>query len=157
MSINRDEVIEAQNAWGDGIVAIGRAFAEGQDYVQRAKDHIRQLYAYDLDGVLFKPTLASEKQFRSTVPEAESYFIGENGVCPEDKGFALRPWTNVRFENDGMWLHGDTALCMGNYFFTDAEGQEIKVEYSFGYVKTEDGEVKIVLQHSSLPYSPSDD
>lgn len=157
MSINRDEIIQAQKTWGDGIVAIGSAFTEGRDYVQRARQHINQLYAYDLGNVLFKPTQASQKQFRNTAEEAESYFIGKSGVCPEDQGFALRPWTRVHFENAGMLLLGDVALCMGNYFFTDTQGQETKVEYTFGYVKTADGGVKIILHHSSLPYSPPDD
>jgi hypothetical protein len=157
MPVNRDEVIQAQKAWGDGIVAIGTAFTQGRDYVQCAREHIIKLYAYDLGTVLFKPTQASQRQFRHTVEEAESYFVGKNGVCPEDRGFALRPWTRVRFENEGMLFHGDIALCMGNYFFTDTQGQETKVEYTFGYVKTLDGAIKIDLHHSSLPYSPPND
>jgi len=44
---------------------------------------------------------------------------------------------------------------MGNYFFTGTDGDETKVEYSFGYTKDEDGNLKIVLHHSSLPYSPN--
>ena len=32
-------------------------------------------------------------------------------------------------------------------------GEVTKVEYTFGYVKADDGELKIILQHSSLPYS----
>jgi hypothetical protein len=156
MPINRNEVIQAQKAWGDGIVAIGKAFSEGRDYVQRAREHIGQLYAYDVCTVLFKPTKASQKQFRNTVEEAESYFVGQNGVCPEDGGFALRPWTRVRFENEGMLLRGDIAMSMDNYFFTDTDGEETKVEYTFGYIKTADGAIKIALHHSSLPYSPPD-
>ena len=44
-------------------------------------------------------------------------------------------------------------MAMGNYFFTDPEGAEVKVEYSFGYVLDGQGEVKIVLHHSSVPYA----
>ena len=44
----------------------------------------------------------------------------------EDKGFALKPWTNVRFENAGLILEKSRAFCMGNYFFTDTKGNEIK-------------------------------
>ncbi len=157
MPIDRNEVTKAQQAWGDGIIAIGEAFAEGKDYVQVARDHIERHYAYDLGAVLFKPTLASEKQFRTTAEEAESYFVGQNGVCPEDGGFALRAWTQVRFQNAGMILHGDVAMCMGNYYFTDARGEEIKVEYTLCYVKSADDKLKIAVQHSSLPYSPPDD
>ena len=38
------------------------------------------------------------------------------------------------------------------YFFTTKDGQEIKVEYTLGYVEDKDGKLKINLQHSSLPY-----
>ena len=33
-----------------------------------------------------------------------------------------------------MLIHGSTAQAMGNYFFTDPDGDEVKVEYTFGYV-----------------------
>ena len=36
---------------------------------------------------------------------------------------------------------------MGEYFFTDLEGNEAKVEYTFGY-KLIDGALKIDLHHS---------
>ena len=44
-------------------------------------------------------------------------------------------------------------MAMGNYFFTTTEGDEVKVEYSFGYAPDENGDLKIVLHHSSLPFS----
>jgi hypothetical protein len=40
---------------------------------------------------------------------------------------------------------------MGNYFFTDLDGNEAKVEYTFGY-KLVDGVLKIDLHHSSFPF-----
>ena len=43
---------------------------------------------------------------------------------------------------------------MGNYFFTDLNGDETKVEYTFGYVKGADGHLNIDLHHSSLPFTP---
>ena len=42
---------------------------------------------------------------------------------------------------------------VGNYFFTSPEGDEVKVEYSFGYFLAGDGSVRINLHHSSMPYS----
>ncbi len=59
---------------------------------------------------------------------------------------------NVRFENVKTFIHGNTALAMGNYYFTTTGGDEVKVEYSFGYVKDKDNNLKIVLHHSSLPF-----
>ena len=100
--------------------------------------------------VLFKPTLASEKQFRGDFDGALSYFIGREGT--EDTGFAISGWTNVRFENEGVYSGSDLAMAMGNYFFTGPDGSETKVEYSFGYVRGPDGKLQIMLQHSSVPY-----
>ena len=44
---------------------------------------------------------------------------------------------------------------MGNYYFTTADGSEVKVEYTFGLEQMADGDLKIVLHHSSLPFTPS--
>ena len=50
-------------------------------------------------------------------------------------------------------IYDDIAIAMGNYFFTDLNGGKTKVEYSFVYKKNDLGELKIILHHSSLPYS----
>ena len=47
-------------------------------------------------------------------------------------------------------------MAMGNYFFTKPDGTEAKVEYSFGYTMDAPGHLRIVLHHSSLPYSPEE-
>lgn len=92
-------------------------------------------------------------QFRGTFEEALSYFVG--GDLAEDGGFAIAPNTDVRWESEGTLINGDTALTMANYFFTQPDGNEVKVEYTFGFEKLENGETKIVLHHSSLPFAPS--
>ncbi|OOF26984.1 hypothetical protein [Salinivibrio sp. IB872] len=145
--ISTAEVEQAQKAWGAGIVAIGKA----SDARKVAIEHIEEFYAFESGKVLFKPTLASDVQFRGTKKEALSYFIGQD--LEEDKGFALAPYTNVRWENEGIITDQDSALAMGNYFFTKKDGTETKVEYTFGYVKDDEGNVKINLHHSSIPYS----
>ena len=152
--ITAAEVEAAQQAWGEGIVAIGQTFTEEGDYSARASEHIATHYAYGDDAtILFKPTLAAEDQFRETTEEALSYFVGTEGT--EDGGFAIAPYTAVRWENNGTVIaeSGDMAVAMGNYFFTGTDGNETKVEYSFAYEKDEEGDLKIVLHHSSLPYS----
>ncbi len=141
----------AQQAWGDGIVAIAKAHSDGGDYEAVARNHVETLYAYGMGNVLFKPTLAAVDQFRPTFDEALSYFVASNNACPEDKGFAIKGWTNVRFENAGVILRETTALAMGNYFFTTPEGDEVKVEYTFGYVLDEVGALRINIHHSSMP------
>lgn len=148
--ITKSEVMAAQRAWGDGIVDISRVYKAGGDYEARALDHIKTMYAYGDTIVLFKPTLAAEDQFRGDVDSALSYFIGRKGT--EDEGFAIKGWTNVRFENEGIYSGSDLAMAMGNYFFTGPDGEAAKVEYSFGYVRGDDGKLKIMLQHSSFPY-----
>lgn len=150
--ITAEDVAAAQQGWGEGIVNIGAVYTEEGDYRQAATDHINTFYAYE-DGaeILFKPTLAAEDQFRGTFDEALSYFIGTEGT--EDGGFAIAPYTNVRWENEGTIIDGDSALAMGNYYFTGTDGNETKVEYTFGYMRNEAGELVINLHHSSLPFS----
>ena len=146
------EVESAQNAWGEGIVAIAHAHSTGGDYVSIARNHVESLYAYGLTEVLFKPTLAAVEQFRPNFESALSYFVASNNECPEDKGFAIKGWTKVRFENFNIIMEENRAIAMGNYYFTDLSGSEAKVEYTFGY-KLIDGKLKIDLHHSSFPYS----
>tara|TARA_B100000519_G_scaffold199142_1_gene209845 strand:- start:2167 stop:2631 length:465 start_codon:yes stop_codon:yes gene_type:complete len=145
------DVEDAQQAWGEGIVAIATAHSKGGDYVEVARNHVETLYAYGLTAVLFKPTLAAIEQFRSTFDQALSYFVASNNECPEDKGFAIKGWTHVRFENSDVILEESTALAMGNYFFTAPDGDEVKVEYTFGYMVDSVGNLRIQLHHSSMP------
>ena len=149
--VNELDINNAQKAWGDGIVAIASAHLSGGDYVEIARNHVETLYAYGIGPVLFKPTLAAEEQFRPNFESALSYFVASNNECPEDKGFAIKGWKNVRFANAGMILKESSALAMGNYFFTDQDDNEVKVEYTFGYILDENGALRINLHHSSMP------
>jgi hypothetical protein len=145
------KVKDAQRAWGEGIVAIATAHTNGGDYIGLATDHVNTLYAYQMGPVLFKPTLAATDQFRPTLQTALSYFVASNNACLEDQGFAIKGWTSVRFENSDIIINGNTALAMGNYFFTGQEGFEVKVEYTFGYILDDNGGLRIQLHHSSMP------
>lgn len=151
-TIQQTEIFKAQKLWGDAIVKIGLAYRNKNDYKKLAKDLVGEFYGYDSGRVLFKPTKASEKQFRLTFESAVSYFVGGNSEFPEDKGFALQPWKKVRFQNSGFILDGERAFAMGNYFFTDYNDVEAKVEFTFGYKKAGSGRLKIDLHHSSLPF-----
>ncbi|MGF1545210.1 MAG: phosphoribosyl-AMP cyclohydrolase [Parvularculaceae bacterium] len=154
--ITEQEVVAAQVAWGDGIVEIGREYTRGGDYVAAASEHINKFYAYDLSLVLFKPTLAAVEQFRASFDGALSYFVGGNPSYPEDKGFALQPWTQVRWENAGITNNSCTmAIAMGNYYFKPVTGDETKVEYTIGYIKDVDQSLRMVVHKSSLPYEGS--
>lgn len=145
------EVMHAQEEWGNAIVAIGDAYLNGGSHEALAAETVDRLYAYDEGTVLFKPTRASEEQFRLSEAEAVSYFV--TGIVPEDHGFAIQPWSHVRFENAGVILDCNSAVAMGNYYFTDAHtGEEAKAEFTFGYRRDDSGNLLINLHHSSFPH-----
>ncbi|MEM7373682.1 MAG: phosphoribosyl-AMP cyclohydrolase [Bacteroidota bacterium] len=153
--ITEQEILDAQKAWGEGIVSIGKVFLEKGDYRAVAEDHIKQFYNYGEGSVLFKPTLVSQKQFRLDFAGALSYFVGGDSNYPEDHGFAIKPWSAVNWENIGTKIIGNMAIAMGNYYFTMVDGGDVvKVEYSFSYTKNSKGELKIILHGSHIPYSP---
>lgn len=155
--ITKKDVENAQEKWGDLIVWLGTLKGRRKELEEEAEKAVDEFYAYDMGTVLFKPTLAAENQFRLTKEGALSYFIGGNSKFPEDSGFAIKPWTKVTFENAGIISNSNTATAMGNYFFTEkGSGNITKVEYTFGYVKNSDGDLKINVHHSSLPYSPGE-
>jgi hypothetical protein len=151
-TISKQEIIQFQQEWGDKIVHIGKLFLEGKDYKQATIELVEQLYAFNEGSVLFKPTRAAKRQFRATKEGAISYFIGDNDQFPEDSGFALNPWIKVRFENYNFILDESMPISMGRYFFTDPMGKEKHVEYTIGYIRSEENKIKIKLHHSSVPF-----
>lgn len=153
--ITKEHVLEAQEKWGNGVVKIGSLKEKRVECEAYATNFLDERYIFGSSTVLFKPTKCELEQFRPTKAEALSYFIsGDDRACQEDKGFAIQPWTKVRFENAGFILEENRAIAMGNYFFTDLEGNEAKVEYTFGY-KLVNNELKIDVHHSSFPYTNS--
>jgi hypothetical protein len=156
--IAEDEVLNAQKSWSAKVMDIGRAHSKkDRDYKKIAEKVIDDLYDFHNGTVLFKPTMAKEKQFRMTKEGALSYFIGGNAKYLEDKGFALNNWSNIKFENASIFIRGRTAIAMGNYFFTSLQGKIIKVEYTIGYKKRFNwSHPKIFLHHSSVPYLSKD-
>jgi len=155
------EVEAAQKLWADSIASISKVYADKGDYVAAAGEAAGKLYGYGKSDVLFKPTKATKNPFRPTAEDAMSYFVGAEAMSNdafkgEDAGFAInggRGWKNVVFRNHKIDLNGPTAQAMGDYVFTDAtSGDEVRVEYTFGYKRNDDGNVRIYLHHSSVPY-----
>ena len=54
-----------------------------------------------------------------------------------------------------MVVHGDMAITMGNVHLEDVKSNKVTVDKSFGYLRHDDGTLRIVLHHSSLPYAPA--
>jgi len=160
--VTEAEVLEAQKLWADSIASISKVYADKGDYVAAAGEAAGKLYGYGKTDVLFKPTKATKNPFRPTGEDAMSYFVGADAMKNdkfkgEDAGFAInggKGWKNVIFRNHKIDLNGPTAQAMGDYVFTDAtSGDEVRVEYTFGYKRNDDGKVRIYLHHSSVPYA----
>lgn len=155
-NVSESEVLAAQNAWCGALVAISKAGAEqGQDAAKKlAGEVIDAAYGYNLGPVLFKPTLTTAPQtFRTTREGALAYFVGGDSNFPSDTGFALNSWTACRVENAAIHINGDTATTMGNVMITGKDGKVTTVDKTWTFKKTDDGKLRIVVHHSSLPYS----
>merc|ERR1711918_316483 len=136
----------------ESIAACSKVYADGGDYAA-AGEAAGKLYGYGKSDVLFKPTKATKNPFRPTGEEA----MENDKFRGEDAGFAIndgKGWKSVVFRNHQIDLNGPTAQAMGDYIFTDAtSGDEVRVEYTFGYKRNDDGKVRIYLHHSSVPYA----
>lgn len=156
-SITEAEVLQAQNAWGDALVAISTTHEkEGQAAAKAlAEKVIDGAYGYQMGAVLFKPTLTAAPQtFRTTRAGALAYFVGGDAAFPKDTGFALKSWRKVHVQNAGIFIAGDSATSMGNVMITDKNGKVTTVDKTWKYVKDDAGKLRIVVHHSSLPYTP---
>jgi hypothetical protein len=155
--ITQADVLAAHKAWGDGLCLIAKTHEEkGYGAAKKvAQQVLDAAYGYAKNiPVLFKPTLASgEQTFRLTSEGALSYFVGGFEKYPNDSGFAIKGWRKVESKPAGILLLGDTALSTGNVYCTDKAGKTTIVDKTWGYQKDDEGNVRIILHHSSLPYS----
>ena len=125
---------------------------------------IDSAYAYQYGAVAFKPTWAfGDTTFRTTRDGAISYFVGGNDDFG-DPGFAIgnkpdaetgqrSPWANAWAENAVIRLDGDTATSMGWVYTQDENGNVSKVDKTWTWRKDDAGNLRIVVHHSSIPYS----
>lgn len=155
-SISEAEVIAAQTSWCDVLVKISNEHEKnGQAAAKKmAELAIDGAYGYQIGPVLFKPTLTEIPQtFRLTRAGALSYFVGGDSAFPKDSGFALKGWTKCETKNAGITITGNAAMTTGNVEFTDKANKLTVVDKTWGFIKGDDGRLRIVLHHSSLPYS----
>lgn len=155
-NISESELLNAQKAWGDALVAISDTYAKsGQPAAKAlAEKVIDSAYGYNIGPVLFKPTLTQDPQtFRTTREGALSYFVGGDSKYPSDTGFALKGWKKVDVQNAAFFMAGNVATTMGKVMFTDKDGKVTTVDKTWEFKKDDSGKLRIVVHHSSLPYS----
>lgn len=156
--ITEEDVLAAQTKWGETLVAIATAYDEqGAEKAREiAVAAIESFYNYDNGLVLFKPTLAAHPdRFRTTESGAISYFVGGNPKKPLDEGFALKGWREVAVDNAAIFIDGSIGISMGDVTLTDKNGNSVSVDKTWGFKKLDNGDVVIVLHHSSIPYYPA--
>jgi hypothetical protein len=154
-NITEAEVLAAQKAWGDALVAISTTHEQkGQAAAKAlAEKVIDEAYGYQFGAVLFKPTLTTAPQtFRTTKAGALAYFVGGDSAFPSDKGFALKGWRQVEIQNAAIFIEGDVATTMGNVMLTDKMGKVTTVDKTWKFLKDSNGKLRIVVHHSSLPH-----
>ena len=135
------------NSWKDGVIEIGRIHLEGGDYEKSAELFVSTHYAFDSEEVLFKPTFTKEVIFRNSKDLALSYFIG--GEVDEDKGFALKPWEEIRLEELNIIEQDNLMVAMGTLNFKPLNFKEnTLIAFTFLLIET-DGSLKIKVHHSS--------
>jgi len=155
MTISKQDLLAARTAWGEGLVAISRAYEDsGIDQARSVASKVLDAaYGYDLGPVLFKPTLSGgEQTFRTSKDGALSYFVGHTSEYPQDGGFGIKGWREVRSETAAEFIEGEVAMWMGWIYCIDKDGQITKVDKSFGYKRDAEGVLRIMLHHSSLPF-----
>jgi hypothetical protein len=157
MTIIQRDISDALRLWGDGLIAISTAYENiGLSAAREVADQtLDRLYAFELGPVLFKPTLSGGAQtFRPTKTGALSYFIGHDPEYPSDSGFGIKFWRDVKPATSATFIQNNVAMWMGWVSFTDKYNTVVKVDKTFGYAKDQNGNLKIVLHHSSLPFTP---
>ena len=113
-------------------------------------------YGYQFGPVAFTNTWAKGNDTRSG---ALSYFVGDDPAF-DDPGFAIgtpgakrSPWVKCEPEIFVIQSFGNTANAMGWVHLEAADGTTSKVDKTFGYVRDDAGALRIVVHHSSVPFS----
>ena len=161
-NITPKEVQTAQQNWCDALIAISEAHAKSGLDVSKplAAKVIDTAYAYQFGPVAFKPTWAKGgKTFRATRDGAISYFVGDDPNY-KDIGFAIgtpgtnrSPWVKCTPEIFVVQSFGNTANSMGWVHVEAADGTRGKVDKTFSYIRDDKGNLRIVVHHSSKPFS----
>lgn len=141
--IPRQDVLDIQAAWADSIVRVSNIHPESGEYHNASRELIERFYADGFTDIIFKPLSDIERPDTFDHEDAESM---------------LRPWQSVRFGEQQIITSSETAIAMGNYYFTAiGSDEELKFEYTFAYVRDDFGDLRIKLHHASFPYADDED
>lgn len=161
-TISVSDVKAAQDAWCEALITISKTHDEGGLAKSKplAGEVIDAAYGYQFGPVAFKPTWAKgDVTFRDTRSGAVSYFVGDDPAFG-DPGFAIgtpganrSPWVKCEPEIFVIQSFGNTANAMGWVHLEAADGTTSKVDKTFGYVRDDDGALRIVVHHSSTPFA----
>tara|TARA_B110000444_G_scaffold105620_1_gene99921 strand:- start:1563 stop:2027 length:465 start_codon:yes stop_codon:yes gene_type:complete len=145
--INPKEIEIFLTSWKDGVLAIGKAYHEADNYKDKASAFIEKHYAFDTGDVLFKPTYTTDVIFRNNPEAALSYFV--TGSISEDSGFAIKPWESIKVSDTSFLLEDNLNAVMGVLNLTLKNSKDVtKIAFTFILVKNND-ELKIKIHHSS--------
>ena len=167
-TITVGDVKAAQDGWCNAVTALSKTYAEsGFEASKRlASEVVDSAYGYQFGPVSFKPTWAyGETTFRPTKEGAVSYFVGGNPKY-RDPGFTIASPGDGNYpnlQNRSQWVKctpeivtiqvfGNTATAMGWVRFEAADGYQSKVDKTFGYMRDDSGNLRIIVHHSSTPY-----
>lgn len=157
-AVTESDVLAAQRNWCAALVNISTTHATQNQAAAKAlaEQVIDAAYGYQMGAVLFKPTLTVAPQtFRTTRAGALAYFVGGDRAFPNDTGFALKGWTKCEVANAAIFIAGDSATTMGNVSITGKDGKVTTVDKTWKFVRDDAGKLRIVVHHSSLPYTAS--
>ena len=161
-NITIEEVKNTQNGWCDALLQISKTYHDkGFKEAKNLSSKIIDIaYGYDIGPVAFNPTWTyQEKNFRPTKRGALSYFVGGDSKFKQDPGFAIgspgnerSQWMKCEIKNAVIQLLGGSANTMGNVTFTAKNGFSSTVDKTWTFLKTYDGNIKIILHESATPF-----
>ena len=138
-----DTVNMLQRNWGDMVIRMG-------ENPESASDDLKYIYDFS-DKIQIKPSIAYLCPFRNDFEGTLSYYVSGNDKYPEDKGFALKRWKKISFENSSVIKYENIIIAQGNYYFTNDDVTNLKIEYTFVYYLSDGW--RIITHHSSLPFN----
>eukprot|EP00441_Pelagodinium_beii_P016641 CAMPEP_0197668912 /NCGR_PEP_ID=MMETSP1338-20131121/70582_1 /TAXON_ID=43686 ORGANISM="Pelagodinium beii, Strain RCC1491" /NCGR_SAMPLE_ID=MMETSP1338 /ASSEMBLY_ACC=CAM_ASM_000754 /LENGTH=809 /DNA_ID=CAMNT_0043248377 /DNA_START=77 /DNA_END=2502 /DNA_ORIENTATION=- len=177
--ISQQQVLEAQQSWADGIVELGKLGRQVQALEKenslkglvgqaspvepnrttlwtKTAEFANHEYAFSEGPVLMKVTEATPStRIRLNRAGLVSWLIGNDREFPADRGFALKPWNDVSFQNKAFHIDGGKAQAMGTLYLTDDSGSERQLQFVLGYARDIDGRLRLDLFHMALPYGAS--